>query len=393
MTDVPFPIEDPRSEQSPGPADPTDGTAVAATGTPSAEPAPRTDLGAMVLAQVADMVRLPRIGRRGGAMLAGLVVALWAASGFYRVQPDEQGVVLRFGRWVDTATPGVHYHWPAPIERVVLPKTTQVNQLAIGRGNSFRGQNQMLTGDENIVEADGVVFWRIRDPADFLFKVSDPEGTLRVAAESALREVIGQNPIQAALSDKRQQIADQTAQVLQRLLDKYRAGIEITQVQLLRIDPPVAVIDAFNDVQRARADQERARNEAEAYRNDVIPRARGEAEHIVQEAEAYREQVLDLAHGEAESFTALAAADARYHDVMARRLYLESVDEVLKHAGRVILDASSRGSGIVPYLPVIEAGTKAAPPASPALASAPSTAPVAALPAPTPTPIQAGGVQ
>lgn len=230
--------------------------------------------------QVSEMLRPPHFGRRGLLVAVGLQVFLWAASGFYRVQPDEQGIVLRFGKWIATEASGIHYHWPYPIEVILLPETTQINQMVLGARDGRRERSQMLTGDENIVEADCVVFWRIRDAGEYLFKVADAKGTLRVAAQSALREVIGQNPIQAALSDKRQQIAQQTEVVLQRLLDKYDAGILITQVQLLRIDPPAAVIDAFNDVQRARADQERARDEAEAYRNDILPRARGEAEHI-----------------------------------------------------------------------------------------------------------------
>lgn len=326
------------------------------------EEAPREGgtIGTLARDQVTEMLRLPHLGRKGALLVFGLLGLLWAVSGFYRVQPDEQGIVLRFGKWVSTETPGIHFHWPYPVETVLLPKTTQINQLVLTRGDAPRDRSQMLTGDENIVEADCVVFWRIRDAGQYLFDVTDPEGTLRVAAESALREVIGQNPIQSALSDKRQQIADQTVVVLQRLLDKYRAGIDITQVQLLRIDPPAAVIDAFNDVQRARADQERARNEAEAYRNDVLPRAHGEAAHIIQEAEAYREQVIDLARGEAESFQAVAAAYEKHKDVTARRLYLESVDEVLKRAGRVIVDTSARGPGIVPYLPVVDGATKPA---------------------------------
>ncbi|MFG1270067.1 FtsH protease activity modulator HflK [Xanthobacter sp. DSM 14520] len=326
----------------------------------AAPPQAKEPFEALARDQVADMLRLPHFGRWGALMVAGILVFLWAASGFYRVQPDEQGIVLRFGKWVSTQASGVHYHWPYPIETVLLPKTTQINQLVIGKRDGSRERNQILTGDENIVEAEGVVFWRIRDAGQFLFKVADSEGTLRVAAESALREVIGQNPIQSALSDKRQQIAQQTEVVLQRLLDKYEAGITITQVQLLRIDPPPAVIDAFNDVQRARADQERARNEAEAYRNDILPHARGEAEHITQEAAAYGEQVVDLARGEAQSFLAVAAAYERHKDVTLRRLYLEGVDELLKRSGRVIVELSAHGGGVVPYLPLMEPGPKPA---------------------------------
>ncbi|MEO0035651.1 MAG: Protein HflK, partial [Pseudomonadota bacterium] len=255
-------------------------------------------------------------GGRGVVTLAVLAaLAAWAATGIYKVSPDEQGVVLRFGKWVDTTEPGLHYRLPYPVDSVLLPKVTKVNQLQIGYrsagdpriertaiSRNVPEESRMLTGDENIVEADSAVFWRIKDAGKFLFNVRDPEMTVKVAAESSLREVIGRNPIQAALSDKRELIALQAQEELQRLLDSYGAGIEIQQVQLQKVDPPGAVIDAFNDVQRARADQERARNEAEAYRNDIIPRARGEAERLVQESQAYREQVVNLAQGDAKRF-------------------------------------------------------------------------------------------
>ena len=213
----------------------------------------------------------------------------------------------------------------------------------------------MLTGDENIVEADGAVFWKIRDPGQFLFKVDNPELAVRIAAEGALRDVISRTPIQAAMSNKRQQIADETQALLQKLLDDEQAGVEITQVQLQRVEPPLAVIDAFNDVQRARADQERARNEAEAYANDILPRARGDAERIRQEAEAYKVQVVNLAHGDADAFVPLLRSYEAAKDVTARRLYMDSVDELLKKSSKVIVDASGKGvSSIVPYLPMSE---------------------------------------
>ncbi len=213
----------------------------------------------------------------------------------------------------------------------------------------------MLTGDENIVEADCAVFWKIRDAGQFLFRVNAPEAAVKIAAEGALREVISRTPIQAAMSDKRQQIADQTRELLQSLLDSEQAGIQITQVQLQRVEPPLAVIDAFNDVQRARADQERARNEAEAYSNDILPRARGEAERIRQDAEAYKTQVVNLAQGEANAFLSVYGSYQAAKEVTAWRLYLESVDEVLKKATKVIVDTSGKGvSSVVPYMPVSE---------------------------------------
>ncbi len=230
----------------------------------------------------------------------------------------------------------------------------------------------MLTGDENIVEADCAVFWKIRDAGQYLFRVESPELALKIAAEGALRDVISRTPIQAAMSDKRQQIADETRMLLQQLLDKEQAGIEITQVQLQRVEPPLAVIDAFNDVQRARADQERARNEAEAYANDILPRARGEAEHARQDAEAYRTSVVNIAEGDANAFLAQLKAYQAAPVVTAWRLYLESVDEVLKRSSRVILDTSGKGAaGVVPYMSVGEPKPQVRPYVPPGMAPAP----------------------
>jgi len=297
--------------------------------------------------------RLPGFGAKTLGLIVGLASIGWISTGIYKVQPDEQGVVLHFGKWVDTTEPGLHFHLPVPIETVLLPRVTQVNQLQLGDPTASYLGKAMLTGDENIVEADCAVFWQIKDAGQYLFKVDDPKAAVKIAAESALREVIGRNPIQAALSDRRQQIADQTKELAQSLLDAESAGILITQVQLQRVDPPVAVIDAFNDVQRARADQERARNEAEAYSNDILPRARGEAEHIVQEAEAYKAKAVNLAAGEAKSFSSIYESYKRAEDVTAWRLYLETVDEVLKKASKVIVDSSGKGvSSVVPYMPL-----------------------------------------
>lgn len=317
--------------------------------------------------------RLRRMGGGAGGPLkgmgvlgfAGIALVAWLATGIYKVEADEQGVVLRFGQWVNTTDPGLHYRLPYPIDTVVMPKVTKVNQLNLGfrapteirtersaNGRDVPEESRMLTGDENIVEADFTVFWQIKDAGKFLFKVKDPEATVKVAAESAMRDVIGRNPIQAALSDKRQPIADAARAELQRLLDDYDAGILVTQVQLQKVEPPSAVIDAFNDVQRARADQERARNEAEAYRNDIIPRARGEVERIVQEAEAYKEQVVNQAEGETKRFLALFTAWKQSPDVTERRLYLETMEDVLKNTSKVIIDptTSGKGSGVVPYM-------------------------------------------
>jgi membrane protease subunit HflK len=319
----------------------------------------REDVAAILRASLGDLFRLPRLGRRGLLIALALILVGWLSTSIYRVDPDEQGVVLRFGRWVATKEPGLHVHFPFPIDRVLFPKVTQINQVLLGfapAGDAVadRGR-QMLTGDENIVEADCTVFWKIRDAGQFLFKVDAPELAVKIAAEGALRDVISRTPIQAAMSDRRQQIADETKALLQDLLDAEQAGVEVTQVQLQRVEPPLAVIDAFNDVQRARADQERARNEAEAYANDILPRARGDAERIRQEAEAYQVQVVNLAQGEANAFLAVLKSYQTAKDVTSWRLYLDSVDDLLKRASKVIVDISGKGvSSVVPYMPLSE---------------------------------------
>jgi membrane protease subunit HflK len=342
-----------------------------------ASDAPAVDVWGMAGTSLGDIFRTPRLDRRGIAALGALVVAAWLSTSLYRVQPDEKGVVLRFGKWVETTDPGLHIHLPYPIDAVLLPKVTQVNQIQLSVGPAASGETQlnrggqMLTGDENIVEADCTVFWKIRDPGEFLFRVDNPELAVRIAAEDALRDVISRTPIQAAMSDKRQQIADEAQALLQKLLDDQHAGVEITQVQLQRVEPPLAVIDAFNDVQRARADKERARNEAQAYANDILPRARGDAERIRQEAEAYRIQVVNLAHGEASAFLPLLRSYEAAKDVTALRLYLDSVDEVLKKASKVIVDTSGKGvSSVMPYMPVTEFKPSATPPTAPAAPAA-----------------------
>ena len=323
-------------------------------------------LARSIIGRVERFANIAGLRGRGLYLIITLLVFVWIVGGVYKVQPDEQGVVLRFGKRTGTTEAGLHYHLPYPIETVLLPKVTKINQLQLGHDASISGGDgplnnkasrgkQMLTGDENIVEADCAVFWRIKDAGQFLFSVDNPEFAIKIAAESALREVIGRTPIQAALSDKRQQIAEETKMLLQQLLDEEKAGVLITQIQLQRVDPPAAVIDAFNDVQRARADQERARNEAESYANDIIPRARGEASHITQDAEAYRTQAVDLAEGEAKSFLAVYQSYAQAKDVTSWRMYMEGVDEVLKKSTKVIIDTSGKGvAGVVPYMPIAE---------------------------------------
>ncbi|MBM3549514.1 MAG: FtsH protease activity modulator HflK [Alphaproteobacteria bacterium] len=309
-------------------------------------------------------------GARGVGFAVLIGVLLWFASGFYRVAPDEQGVVLRFGQWVRTASPGLNYHLPKPIESVLTPNVTRENRIEIGFRSAegtragprreVQDEALMLTGDENIVDIKFVVFWRVKDAGQYVFNVRQPEATVKAAAESALRESIGQKPIQTVFTEGRAQIEQQTVDLLQKLLDEYKAGIEIRQVQLLEVDPPSQVVDAFNEVQRARADKERLRNEADAYRNDVVPRARGEAEKLIQEARAYREEVVARATGDAARFKSVYEAYKVNKDVTTQRIYLETLEEVLRGAQKVVIDKQSSGTGgVLPYLPLPEIRKKA----------------------------------
>ncbi len=208
------------------------------------------------------------------SVLLIILIAFWALTGFYRVNPKQEGVVLRFGEWVRTTPPGLHYHLPFPVESVITPEVTRDNRLEIGfrdiggRSSSRRDivdESQMITGDENIVDIDFVVFWRIADAGDYLFNLADPDETIKVAAEAIMREIIGQTKIQTVLTEGRQSVQITVRQRLQELLDDYGVGIRVREVQLLAVDPPQDVIDAFNDVQRARQDRDRLKNEAEAF--------------------------------------------------------------------------------------------------------------------------------
>ncbi|HTV88201.1 MAG TPA: FtsH protease activity modulator HflK [Stellaceae bacterium] len=304
-------------------------------------------------------------GGTGIAVVVIAIVVLWLASGFYRVLPDEVGVVLRFGAYNRTTQPGLNYHLPAPIESVLTPAVTRVNRTEIGYRSEENAEGEqttsdqveqeslMLTGDENIVDVNCTVFWIINDAKAYLFNIRDPEKTVKSAAESALREVIGENTLAMELSGGRQQVETDTHKLLQQLLDSYGAGIEVTQVTLQRVDPPGPVIAAFRDVQAALADQARLKNEAEAYRNDVVPKARGQATKVIQGAEAYRQQVVAQATGDAARFDSVYKAFKAAQAVTMQRLYLDTMEDILKHSRKVILDQSAEGkSGVLPYLPL-----------------------------------------
>ncbi len=290
-------------------------------------------------------------------------IAVWALSGFYRVDADEQGVVLRFGKYTNMTQPGLNYHLPFPIESVMTPKVSRVNRIDVGFRSSNEGsrgtigdikeESAMLTGDENIVDINYSVFWVIKDASKYLFNIQDPIGTIKVVAETAMREVIARKKIQTILTQGRAEIEIEVQKIMQQILDSYNSGVDITQVQAQKSDPPAQVIDSFRDVQAAKADKERAQNEAEAYANDVIPRARGEAAKIVQEAEGYKKEVVAQAEGEASRFIAIYNEYAKAKTVTQERMYLETMEKVLSGVNKIIIDKQS-GSGVVPYLSLPE---------------------------------------
>jgi membrane protease subunit HflK len=310
---------------------------------------------------------LPGGWGRGTYIVAAVaaIVALWLLSGFYRVEPDEQGVVLRFGAFDRITEPGLNYHLPAPIESVELPKVTRVNPIEIGYrlstpsgyrvtsgGEEVPEESLMLTGDENIVDINFTVFWVIKDAKQYLFNIRNPELVVKAAAESAMREVIGHTDIARAFAEGRGKIKTDTEKLTQEILDSYNSGIAITDLQLQKVDPPGQVIDAFRDVQSAKIDLNTLVNQAQAYRNDIVPRAHGDAARVVQEAEAYRQQVVLKAQGEASRFLSVYHAYQLAKDVTTTRLYLETLEAVLKGANKVILDKGAAGAGVLPYLPL-----------------------------------------
>ncbi len=291
------------------------------------------------------------------AAVLSVFVLGWLGSGFFLVQPDEQGVVQRFGKWARTVEPGLHYHLPAPVETVLRPKVMFENRIEIGfrtgagASPNLADESQMLTGDENIIDVNFVVLWRIADAQKFLFNIRDPEYTVKKVAESAMREIMGRMEIQPALTEARQSIESAALELIQAMLDSYESGVLVNRVQLLRVDPPAQVVDAFNDVQRARSDRERLRNEAEAYRNDILPKAQGEAQKLVQEAEGYAQQVVARAQGDAGRFSSVLEASKSGREVTMRRMYLETMQEVLSRSRKVVVDGKA-SPGVVPYMPL-----------------------------------------
>lgn len=293
-------------------------------------------------------------------LIGGFLVLAWLATGIYQIQPAEQGLVLRFGAYVDKVGPGLHFRLPYPIESVERPNVEQENQINVG----FRVESEdrrsevdvpaeslMLTGDENVVDIDFAVFWKVADAENFLFEVKGVEETVRAVAESAMREAVGQAKIDTIQTEGRAEVQDQVRKLMQATLDAYKAGVTITRVALQKVDPPAQVIDAFRDVQAARADQEKKRNEAERFAKTVVPQARGEAAKIEQDAEAFKQQAITEAQGEAQRFVSVLDQYKNARQVTRERMYLETMQKVLGGTNKIIIENKS---GVVQYLPLPE---------------------------------------
>jgi membrane protease subunit HflK len=306
------------------------------------------------------------LGGKGVLLLIVAALAVWGMSGFYRVDTNEYGVVLRFGALNRVTDPGLNYHLPYPIETVLTPQVTVVRQIHIGmrqvddlrRGTTIRDvpeESLMLTGDENIVDVDFTVFWQVRKErvSDFLFNIQQVENSVKAVAEAAMREVVGRTSIQPILTGARAGIELEVQELTQKILDYYNAGIIITQVQMQKVDPPASVIDSQRDVQVARADAETAQNEAQRYANSIVPEARGKAAKIQQDSEAYREQTVAEAKGQAARFLKVYEEYKKAPDVTRQRIYYETMEKLFSGTDKIILDPGA-ATGAVPYLPLPE---------------------------------------
>jgi modulator of FtsH protease HflK len=306
------------------------------------------------------------LGGKGLSLILLAAIVIWGFSGFFRVDPDELGLVLRFGKYVRDGKPGLNYHLPYPIESALTPKVTRVNRIDIGmrlveerRGQTIRDvpeESLMLTGDENIVDVDFTILWLVKagGAGDYMFNIQQPEGTVKAVAESAMREVVGRSDSRDITTIARQSIESAVQVLMQKILDSYSSGVQVTQVQLQKVDPPTQVIDSLRDVQAARIDQERAQNVAQAYANRVVPEARGKAAKIIQDAEAYREQTVAEANGQTSRFLQVYEQYKKAPDVTRQRMYLETMERLFEGTDKIILDYSGNAGtpGVLPYLPL-----------------------------------------
>jgi len=310
-------------------------------------------------------------GRRGGGasapsgggrslgvgLIAFVALGLWLLSGIYIVQQGERGVVLRFGAKTEITEAGLRWHVPYPFERVEKVNVEKVSTIEIGYRTAPRagGKNRvpkealMLTEDENIIDIEFAVQYKVKDAGDYLFNVRDPEVTIAQATESAVREVVGKSTLDFALTEGRNEVARDARELLQQILDRYQTGIQVVAVETQRAQPPEEVKAAFDDAVKAREDEQRLKNEAEAYANDVIPRARGAAARLLQEAEGYRTSTVSRAEGDARRFVQIASEYAKAPGVTRDRLYIEAMEQVLSNTTKVFVDQKG---GSVMYLPI-----------------------------------------
>jgi len=317
-------------------------------------------------------------GVRPGAVAAVVAVGagLWGLSGLYVVQPNEQGVVTTFGAYSRSASPGLRYHLPAPFERVEKVAVTSLNRIDVGGtgGADMPEESLMLTGDENIVDLDFSVTWRVQDPARYVFTLRDPEAAVKAVAESAMREVVGKTPLQAILTRGRGQVQTQAADLMQKTLEGWGAGVSIVEVQIRSANPPQEVVAAFREVANAGQDAESAVNEANTYRNRVVNEAKGDAAKIVQAAQAYREQSVREATGDAARFNQIYGEYRRAPNVTRDRLYIETMERVLEKSNKVIVDGKGASAPIIlpPDVFRPKAQAQAARPAPSATVAAPA---------------------
>ena len=295
-------------------------------------------------------VEIPEFNFKIMPLLAA-ALALWLFTGVYMVGPDEVGVVRTFGEYTRVAQSGLNYHFPYPIEQVNTPAVTEVKRIEIGfrtlRNGQYRTvekESLMLTGDENIVDAEMIVQYKIKDPEAYLFKIVEPELTVREAAEASLRTVVGRNKIDETLTTGKFQIQEGTKTQLQLILDKYESGIHVVAVQLQDVSPPKEVIGAFKDVASAKEDKNRMVNQAEGYRNDIIPKARGEAEAMIRDAEGFRESRIKRSEGDAAKFTTILKEYRKAKSITQKRLYLETMERVLPGIEKIIVPDKDSGN-------------------------------------------------
>ena len=295
-------------------------------------------------------VEIPEFNIKIMPLLAA-ALALWLFTGVYMVGPDEVGVVRTFGEYTRVAQSGLNYHFPYPIEQVNTPAVTEVKRIEIGFRSVGKNQYQtvereslMLTGDENIVDAEMIVQYKIKDPVAYLFKIVEPELTVREAAEASLRTVVGRNKIDETLTTGKFQIQEGTKTQLQLILDKYESGIHVVAVQLQDVSPPKEVIGAFKDVASAKEDKNRMINQAEGYRNDIIPKARGEAEAMIRDAEGFRESRIKRSEGDAAKFTTILKEYRKAKSITQKRLYLETMEKVLPGIEKIIIPDKDSGN-------------------------------------------------